>query len=139
MADELERAVPWWGTDLREHRRGGPAILTGAAGVMAQLAMQQAMDEITDYLKAIDAKGANATAAEKQQREALLATYNAKTKPLNDKTAQVETAIDKSLSDYAKANGFSVIMDRSIAQQSGLVIYADTSTDLTEAVKKTIK
>ena len=33
-----------------------PAILTGAAGVMAQLAMQQAMDEITDYLKAIDAK-----------------------------------------------------------------------------------
>lgn len=33
-----------------------PAVLTGAAAVMAQLAMQQAMDEITDYLKAIDAK-----------------------------------------------------------------------------------
>lgn len=33
-----------------------PAILTGAAGVMAQLAMQQAMDEITDYLAKIDAK-----------------------------------------------------------------------------------
>lgn len=33
-----------------------PAILTGAAGVMAQLAMQQAMDEITDYLVKIDAK-----------------------------------------------------------------------------------
>ncbi|MFC6421972.1 patatin-like phospholipase family protein [Ornithinimicrobium tianjinense] len=30
LADELERAVPWWGTDLREHRRGGPVILTGA-------------------------------------------------------------------------------------------------------------
>ena len=33
-----------------------PAILTGAAGIMAQVAMQQAMDEITDYLATIDAK-----------------------------------------------------------------------------------
>lgn len=33
-----------------------PAVLAGAAGVMAQLAMQQTMDEITDYLVAIDEK-----------------------------------------------------------------------------------
>ena len=33
-----------------------PAVLTGAAGMMAQLAMQQTMDEITDYLAAIDEK-----------------------------------------------------------------------------------
>lgn len=33
-----------------------PAILAGAAGIMAQIAMQQAMDEITDYLKTIDEK-----------------------------------------------------------------------------------
>ena len=33
-----------------------PAFLTGAAGLMTQLAMQQAMDEITDYLAVIDAK-----------------------------------------------------------------------------------
>ncbi|HEY8588748.1 MAG TPA: hypothetical protein VIL55_04250 [Naasia sp.] len=33
-----------------------PAVLTGAAGIMAQLAMQQAMAEVTDYLAAIDAK-----------------------------------------------------------------------------------
>lgn len=33
-----------------------PALLTGAAGVMAQFAMQQAMDEITDYLAVIDEK-----------------------------------------------------------------------------------
>ncbi|MGO0575185.1 patatin-like phospholipase family protein [Ornithinimicrobium panacihumi] len=30
LAGELERAVPWWGTPLRENQRGGPAILTGA-------------------------------------------------------------------------------------------------------------
>ena len=33
-----------------------PTMLAGAAGVMAQLAMQQTMDEITDYLQRIDAK-----------------------------------------------------------------------------------
>ncbi|MDH6228848.1 hypothetical protein M2169_005818 [Streptomyces sp. MJP52] len=35
---------------------GNPALLAGAAGIMAQLARQQAMDEITDYLAAIDEK-----------------------------------------------------------------------------------
>ncbi|MEU6809787.1 hypothetical protein ABZ920_12450 [Streptomyces sp. NPDC046831] len=33
-----------------------PAHLAGAAGIMAQLAMQQTMDEITDYLARIDEK-----------------------------------------------------------------------------------
>jgi hypothetical protein len=33
-----------------------PALLAGAAGLMAQLAMQQTMDEITDYLATIDGK-----------------------------------------------------------------------------------
>src|SRR5690606_17265375 len=31
-----------------------PALLAGAAGLMTQLAMQQTMDEITDYLAVID-------------------------------------------------------------------------------------
>ncbi|MBE3011029.1 hypothetical protein IL992_17795 [Microbispora sp. NEAU-D428] len=33
-----------------------PALLAGAAGIMAQIAMQQTMDEITDYLATIDEK-----------------------------------------------------------------------------------
>ncbi|BDI22299.1 hypothetical protein [Herbiconiux sp. L3-i23] len=33
-----------------------PAMLAGAAGIMAQLAMQQTMEEITEYLKVIDEK-----------------------------------------------------------------------------------
>ncbi|MEU7035126.1 hypothetical protein ABZ958_15745 [Streptomyces sp. NPDC046237] len=36
--------------------RGNPGQLANVAAVMAQLAMQQAMDEITDYLAAIDEK-----------------------------------------------------------------------------------
>lgn len=37
-------------------RPTNPALLAGAAGIMAQLAMQQTMQEITDYLATIDAK-----------------------------------------------------------------------------------
>lgn len=33
LADQLERAVPWWGTDLREHCRRGPAVLLGATEI----------------------------------------------------------------------------------------------------------
>ncbi|MER6677467.1 hypothetical protein [Streptomyces sp. NPDC000983] len=51
-------------------RLNNPAFLTGAAGLMAQLAMQQAMDEVTDYLAAIDAKVDDVLAA---QKDAVLA------------------------------------------------------------------
>jgi hypothetical protein len=47
-----------------------PALLTGAAGLMAQLAMKQSMDEITDYLAAIDAK---VDAVLRAQRDAVVA------------------------------------------------------------------
>ncbi|SNR42762.1 hypothetical protein [Actinomadura mexicana] len=47
-----------------------PAILAGAAGIMAQVAMQQTMDEITDYLAAIDEKVDDVLRA---QRDAVLA------------------------------------------------------------------
>lgn len=33
LADELLAAVPWWGRDLREARRGGPVILTTATEI----------------------------------------------------------------------------------------------------------
>lgn len=36
--------------------RVSPALLSGAAGIMAQLAMQQTMEQITDFLAAIDEK-----------------------------------------------------------------------------------
>ncbi|GAB3922818.1 hypothetical protein GCM10029976_012160 [Kribbella albertanoniae] len=42
-----------------------PALLAGAAGIMAQLAMQQAMDDITDYLATIDKKVDDVVSAQK--------------------------------------------------------------------------
>lgn len=47
-----------------------PALLAGAAGIMAQLAMQQTMDEIADYLATIDEKVDDVLRA---QKDAVLA------------------------------------------------------------------
>ncbi|MER7441274.1 hypothetical protein [Micromonospora avicenniae] len=49
---------------------GNPALLAGAAGIMAQLAMQQSMKEITDYLARIDEKVDDVLRA---QKDAVLA------------------------------------------------------------------
>lgn len=63
-------------TDILEFSKGSahlltnPAILSGAAGLMAQMAMQEAMDEITEYLKVIDAKVDDVLRA---QKDAVLA------------------------------------------------------------------
>ncbi|MFG2091919.1 hypothetical protein [Spirillospora sp. NPDC048824] len=50
--------------------RSNPALLAGAAGIMAQVAMQHTMDEITDYLAAIDEKVDDVLRA---QKDAVLA------------------------------------------------------------------
>lgn len=44
-----------------------PALLAGAAGVMSQLAMQQTMNEITDYLATIDEKVDDVLRAQKDE------------------------------------------------------------------------
>ncbi len=49
-----------------------PALLAGAAGIMAQVAMQQTMDEITDYLAAIDEKVDDVLRAQKDAVLALM-------------------------------------------------------------------
>ena len=49
---------------------GNPALLAGAAGIMAQLAMRQTMNEITDYLATIDEKVDDVLRA---QKDAVLA------------------------------------------------------------------
>lgn len=108
-----------------------------------QTKYQTDLSALDKQIKDIDAKGTAATAADKDNRAKLVTTYNNTLKTYDDqmkaKAAPVEKSIDTALGNYAKANGFSVIMDRSVAQQSGLVIYADPTTDLTEAVKKNVK
>ncbi|WP_034357503.1 OmpH family outer membrane protein [Deinococcus phoenicis] len=94
-------------------------------------------------IKDIDAKGASATAADKQNRDALIKTIQAKAKTYDDqmkpKVAAVEKAVDTAVNSVAKANGFSIVMDRNVAASSGLVIYADPSTELTDSALKALK
>ncbi|WP_424951899.1 OmpH family outer membrane protein [Deinococcus sp.] len=90
-------------------------------------------------IKAIQAKGAGATAAEKEQATQLTATLTAKAKDYNDQINKLLAPIDAAVSATAAAQGFSVIMDKSIAATSSLVIYADPSTDLTATVIKNLK
>lgn len=111
-----------------------------------QAIQTKANDELkalADKINAIDAKGASATAAEKDSRTQLVATYQAKQKTYNDqvqpKVAVVEKAVDTAISSVAKANGYSVVMDRGVAARSALVVYAEDNTDLTDAALKALK
>ncbi|WP_309570856.1 OmpH family outer membrane protein [Deinococcus sp.] len=101
------------------------------------------LGDLDKQVKAIDAKGASATAAEKQQRETLVATIKAKAdaydKQINPKIAAVESAVDIAVGVVAKANGYAIVMDKSVAAKSGLVIYADPATELTDAAVKALK
>ncbi|ADV66994.1 OmpH family outer membrane protein [Deinococcus maricopensis] len=94
-------------------------------------------------LNTIQQKGANATAAEKQQFNTLLDTYNAKAKTyqdqINAKVAPIEKDVDAAVATAAKANGFAIVMDQATAAQSGLVVYADNGADLTTAVVNQVK
>lgn len=98
---------------------------------------------LDQQIKAIDAKGAQATAAEKQNRATLVSTAQAKAKAYDDqmkpKMAAVEKAVDAAVNATARANGYSIVMDRGVAARSGLVVYADTNTDLTDATLKALK
>lgn len=116
----------------------------GNAAVTAlQTKANTELGAIDTQIKAIQAKGTGATAAEKDQATLLTTTLTAKAKDYNDQLAKavapIEKAVDAAVSSTAKAQGFSVIMDKGIAATSSLVIYADASTDLTATVIKNLK
>lgn len=98
---------------------------------------------LEQQIKAIDAKGAQASAAEKQSRTTLVSTIQAKAKTYDDqlkpKTDAIEKAVDTAVSAVAKNNGVGIVMDRGVAARSGLVIYADNGTDMTDAALKALK
>lgn len=111
-----------------------------------QTIQQRANTELSaleKQIQTIDAKGAQATAAEKQNRTTLVSTLQAKAKSYQDqmkpKTDAVEKAVDAAVNTAARANGYSIIMDRGVAARSGLVVYADNTTDLTDATLKALK
>lgn len=118
----------------------------GSKVLDAQKKAQAELKELSDKVQALQAKIANntATPTERQQYETLVKTGQARQvalktqidKLLEPITKQVDVAVGK----VAKAQGFVLVMDRAIASQSGLVIYADPEgTDLSDDVIKEIK
>ncbi|WP_407539918.1 OmpH family outer membrane protein [Deinococcus radiomollis] len=101
------------------------------------------LDPMVAQLKSIQAKGVGASAAEKDQVTQLTTTIQSKDKDYSEQiqklAAPAIAAADVAISSTAKAQGFSIIMDRGIAAPSGLVVYADASTDLTATVIKNLK
>ncbi|MBB5233425.1 OmpH family outer membrane protein [Deinococcus budaensis] len=111
-----------------------------------QAIQKKANDELgalDKQIKAIDAKGASASAAEKQNRATLVSTIQAKAKAYDDqmkpKVAAVEKAVDLAVNTVAKQNGYSIVMDSNVAAGSSLVIFAENGTDLTDAALKALK
>ena len=56
MVGQPGKVKQWIQIDKIGSMSANPAVLAGAAGIMSQVAMQQAMNEITDYLATIDEK-----------------------------------------------------------------------------------
>ena len=97
-------------------------------------------------IRDIDAKGAQATAAEKQNRATLVSTFQAKAKTYDTqiqgmaaRVTAAENAANTAISTVAKQNGYSIVMDRRVAATSGLVVFAENGTDLTDAAVKALK
>jgi outer membrane protein len=118
----------------------------GARILDAQKKAQDELKGILDRIEALQVKVANntITPAERQQLETLRKTGQARQTALNTQISKllepVTKEVDVAVNKVAKAQGFVLVMDRAIAQQSGLVIYADPDgTDLTEEVIKEVK
>lgn len=100
---------------------------------------------LEEKLKPLDQKvrSGQATAKERQDYEALMKTYQDTLKRWQERQNPVLKPIleevDQAIAKVAKAQGFAVVMSRQVAAQSGLVVYADEETDLTQAVIRELK
>lgn len=100
---------------------------------------------LVEKLKSLEEKlqSGKATAKDRQDYQVLLEAYNkakAKWAPKIQKALDpIVKEVDQVVAEVAKAQGFAVIMNRRVAAQSNLVVYADPSTDLTQAVVEALK
>lgn len=100
---------------------------------------------LEEKIKPLDQKvrSGQASAKERQDYDALVKAYQETLKRWQDRQNQalkpILEDVDQAIAKVAKAQGFSVVMSRQVAAQSGLVVYADEDTDLTQAVIRELK
>jgi outer membrane protein len=117
----------------------------GAKVIEARKRAEEELKPLQQQILALQQKIAagSATAAERQQYETLVKSYQARTKALQDAQNKllepISKAVDAAISKVAPTRGCAVVLDRAIAASSGLVVYADPSTDITDAVIAELK
>lgn len=109
-----------------------------------QEAAQKELKPLQDKLTPLTTKIQAGTASAKEQQDAQLLRQTVQqiaTKYQQKQAAALEP-ITKSLDDIigkvAQQQGFALILDRRVARDSGLVIYADEALNLTDAIIKAI-
>lgn len=84
-------------------------------------------------------RAADIQAVQKAQRE-FLSTQQSYQQRLNTEFKPLAGKINTTVANVARASGFTVVLDRRVAAQSNLVVFANTATtDLTPAVLRAIK
>lgn len=117
----------------------------GAAANDLKAQYEKDLKPMADQINSLRTKVATGTASaqERQTLDTLVKTAQARAKTWQDKIQAalkpIEGEVDKAVQQAAKANGFAIVLDGLVAQQSGLVVYADSGADLTQEVIQIIK
>jgi outer membrane protein len=112
----------------------------GAKVLEARKAAAAELQPLVQQIQALQQKiqAGSATAAERQQYDTLVKTYQARSKALQDAQNKllepITKAVDAAVAKVAATRGCAVVLDRQIAASSGLVVFADPSTDITQDV-----
>ncbi len=114
----------------------------GAKIVALKADAEKELKPILEQARALQAKAGSISAAERQQLDTLSKTIQATQRKWQDKIDKVlkpiEADIDKAIASTAKALGCNVVLDRLVARNSALVVYADDDLDITKDVIKTL-
>ncbi|MBF6594883.1 MAG: OmpH family outer membrane protein [Thermaceae bacterium] len=103
---------------------------------------QAELKPLQDKLTPLQAKiqSGTATAKDQQDFQVLRQSYQEAAKKWTDRSQAalkpITEQIDKVITTVAQQQGFAMVFDKKVAASSGLVVYADPSLDLTDAVIK---
>ena len=118
-------------------------ILKASPDDAAVVALGQQRDAelgaLDDQIQPLLKQGSQISPADKDKLNQLIGTAQSKSKDydaqINAKLAPITQQANAAVAAAAKANGVAVVINANTAQQSGIVVYADPSADLTSTVK----
>jgi outer membrane protein len=107
-----------------------------------QTQAQAELKPLKEQIQGLEAKlqSGGASAREQQDYQALSKGYQDTLKKWQDKQDAaldpITEEVNQVIAKVAREQGFALVMDKGVAGTSGLVVYADASLDLTDAVVK---